>query len=93
MCSLIVFCFSLQGQDKVTIEGKVYIPKGGLNSGGIMVVNKNTGVGLFAELDGTFKITMKRKDTLLVSSTGYKTIYTTVLDSVKKNQLQYGLYT
>ncbi len=37
---------------------------------GLMVVNKTTGLGIFGQTENTFSITIHKKDTLLVTSSG-----------------------
>ncbi len=50
----------------------------------LMIINLNTGQGVFGKADGTFSVQAGRTDTILVASTGYEYKRITVYDSLPK---------
>lgn len=71
---------------KVTISGKAYdgedknlpLPK-------VMVINKSTNQGIFADAEGKFTIQAKQTDTLIFSALGFMMKKITLKDSIAKN--------
>ena len=51
----------------------------------LMIINLNTGQGVFGKADGTFLVHAGRTDTILVASTGYEYKRITVYDSLPKS--------
>jgi len=69
----------------VSIVGKVYDrdnPQALLNK--LMVINKRTNMGIFANADGTFKISAEQSDTILFSALGYLQKKICLADSAPK---------
>jgi hypothetical protein len=50
----------------------------------VMVVNQRTHQGVFGDYSGSFEISIKKTDTIIVASTGYSTIKISLRDSVFK---------
>lgn len=71
---------------KVTISGKAYngedkllpLPK-------LMIINKNTNQGVFADVEGKFTIQAKQTDTLLFSALGFMIKKISLKDSIAKS--------
>lgn len=91
-----VFCFFiglttqiLFAQDSVStvhISGYAYDDKeSSRRLDDLMIINLNTGQGVFGKADGTFSISADRTDTILVASTGYEYKRVTVFDSIVKS--------
>lgn len=76
----------LRAQDEnqnVHISGYAYDSKeSGRRLDDLMIINLNTGQGIFGKADGTFSVNVGRTDTLLVASTGYEYKRITVFDSI-----------
>ncbi|HNQ62253.1 MAG TPA: hypothetical protein PKJ62_07680 [Bacteroidia bacterium] len=51
----------------------------------LMIINLNSGQGVFGKADGTFSINADRTDTILIASTGYEYRRITVYDSTLKD--------
>ncbi|TAH42237.1 MAG: hypothetical protein EYC69_06300 [Bacteroidetes bacterium] len=51
----------------------------------LMIINLNTGQGVFGKADGTFSVQAGRTDTILVASTGYEYKRIMVFDSLEKS--------
>lgn len=89
LCVLAVIFFSHNGfsqndTDRVRLIGQVYDPYLSDLSYSVMVVNKSTGRGTYGETDGGFNITFNKKDTILISTRGYKLIKLCFADSAYK---------
>lgn len=93
--SRFVFCLSLilsivttdllAQQSLITVKGKVSAQE--LIVGNrVMVINKATGRGSFAEPDGSFSYAIQKSDTLIISYTGYKTEKLCFRDSVYRKE-------
>ena len=73
---------------RITITGKVFDaehPAEALFD--LMIVNQNTGQGFFGKTDGSFKTTLGKNDTLMISAVGY-----TILKFCFKDSLSHENY-
>ena len=69
---LILFSIPSFSQNPVTVTGKVFDAENAAASFPVlMIVNLSTQRGIFGNADGTFSTTLQKKDTLLISATGY----------------------
>lgn len=74
------------GQDSlVTVRGQVYGVNGNTDLLTLFVVNQASGTGNFGNPNGTFEITVNRKDTIMIGSIGYFTERICMNDSVGKD--------
>lgn len=64
------FCFAQSDTLDITVTGRV-TGEAGLPLSNVMVVNKNTQQGMFADAENKFTVKINRNDTLLVAATGY----------------------
>src|SRR5436190_11477818 len=85
---LAVFHTSAQDSShvKITITGKVFDatqPSQALFD--LMIINQRTGQGFFGKTDGTFKTTIEKNDTLMISSEGYSIARLCFRDSVQQD--------
>lgn len=69
----------------VRIHATVSDPNDPLALFNLMVVNKRLATGTFGNTDGTFTISARKCDTILVGSIGYETTPFTVCDSATKD--------
>ncbi|MFM7725463.1 MAG: hypothetical protein ACKO7B_02080, partial [Flavobacteriales bacterium] len=78
------------GQDTlVVVSGKAYDAKEPARRlQDLMIINLRTSQGFFGKADGTFSISIKRSDTVLVASTGYDFMYFAFGDSLEKPAYQ-----
>lgn len=92
--SLTLLSFTLYAQDtaSVVISGKVIDTNSYRPYYNLMVINKSTGIGHFGSSTGKFSINIQKKDTVLLSITGYKTIKVCVQDSVYKSKYNFNFY-
>jgi hypothetical protein len=68
----ILFCKFSFSQPFISVSGKVYDAENSSNSFPVlMIVNLSTQHGVFGNADGTFNTNFQKKDTLLISATGY----------------------
>ena len=65
----------------ITIRGNVKDTSFSVGFYNLVVINKTVGKGIFGEYDGSFTITVKKKDEIGVSVVGYQTIYLSFKDS------------
>ncbi len=72
-----------ESQQTVHISGYAFDNKdAGRRLDDLMIINLNSGQGVFGKADGTFSISAGRTDTILVASTGYEYKRITVYDSI-----------
>ncbi len=71
-------------QDQVTIHGQVVSPTQERTYYDLMIVNKRTRSGTFGNADGSFTVTARQTDTLLIGSVGHVTQAISMRDSVPK---------
>ena len=76
----------------VTVQGKVIDTSFVVGFYNLVVVDKSVGKGIFGEYDGTFSITVKKKDVIGVSVVGYQTLYLSFKDSTYKDTFDVKLY-
>lgn len=76
--SIFIFLFLLLSlklfpqQNNITVSGKVFdTENNSLSFPVLMIVNLSTQRGIFGNSDGTFTTSLQKKDTLLISATGY----------------------
>jgi hypothetical protein len=80
-------CLSLYSYSQkmtITISGQAYDRESKLPLPKLMVINKRTGVGLFADSESKFSISAKQTDTILFSAIGFKMKKICLRDSVEK---------
>ena len=81
--------FSQTIPETVQISGRAYDTKNvGRRLDDLMIINLNSGQGVFGKADGTFLVNAKFTDTILVASTGYEYRRITVFDSIPKSSYQ-----
>ncbi len=87
---LLLFCnFCLLSQNAIVIKGKAFdkddaklpLPK-------LMIINKRTNNGTFADTEGRFSIEAKQTDTILFSSIGFIIKKICLKDSIAKKQYE-----
>ena len=85
---ILFFCTGnlVHSQDKVTIRGQVYGMNNTTDLLTLFVVSQENKIGNFGNPNGTFEISIKRKDTVLIGSIGYFTAKICVADSAVKNE-------
>lgn len=69
----------------VRIHGQVSDPTDPVASFNLMVVNKRLGTGTFGNTNGTFSISVRKCDTILVGSVGYETQPIVMCDSAMQS--------
>jgi hypothetical protein len=82
-CTLLLTGVQAQSTDSipiVTVRGQVFTPDGSPMVN-LFVINKRLQQGNFANPNGSFKITMRRNDVLVVGSYGYKNVEISIEDS------------
>lgn len=70
----------------VTIHGQAYDKESKLPLPRLMVINKRTNNGLFADSEGKFSISALQTDTLVLSAIGFKVKKITLKDSVARKE-------
>jgi hypothetical protein len=81
-------CFALWSYAQkatVTISGQAYDRESKLPLPKLMIINKRTGVGVFADSESKFSISAKQTDTLIFSAIGFKMKKICLRDSTEKN--------
>lgn len=73
LLALLMACSTLFAQDEVTVKGTVRGGDGERTFYDLMIVNRRTRTGTFANSDGTFSVRAQRNDTLLIGAGGYVT--------------------
>ena len=76
----------------ITVQGKVLDTNFNVGFYNTVVVNKSVGKGIFGEYDGSFKITVKKKDMIGVSVVGYQTYDLSFKDSSYKDTFEVTIY-
>ena len=74
------------GQSLVKITGQVYDKESKLPLQKLMVINKRTSNGVFADAEGNFSIYAFQSDTILVSALGFRLKKICLKDSVAKDK-------
>ncbi|OFY85536.1 MAG: hypothetical protein A3F72_10210 [Bacteroidetes bacterium RIFCSPLOWO2_12_FULL_35_15] len=87
---LMGFPFLLFSQPLITISGQAYDKESKLPLPKLMVINKRTNNGIFADAEGKFLISAKQTDTILFSAIGFKLKKICLKDSSLK--ATYNLY-
>jgi hypothetical protein len=80
--SLSIFCYSQKAT--ITISGQAYDRESKLPLPKLMVINKRSGVGVFADSESKFSISAKQTDTILFSAIGFKMKKICLRDSSEK---------
>lgn len=86
--TILAFVFmipSLLGAQPVIVNGKARNINNQNDFVGLMVVNKQSGQGKFAEAGGVFTVKCNKSDTLLVGARGYHTYEIVLADSADKS--------
>jgi hypothetical protein len=76
----------------VTVNGSVEDSIFNVGFYDLVVVNKSVGKGIFGNSDGSFSITVKKKDKIGISVVGYQTIYLSFADSAYKKVYNVNLF-
>ncbi|MGZ4075657.1 MAG: carboxypeptidase-like regulatory domain-containing protein [Bacteroidia bacterium] len=85
--TVVFFSFHLNAQTLVTVSGKAYDKENkSLPLTKLMVINKRTNNGIFADAEGHFSISILQSDTLIFSAIGFKVKKISLKDSIIKNQ-------
>jgi hypothetical protein len=84
----VIFCDVLQSKAQTTIRvlGQAFDSETKLPIPNLMVVNKRTNVGEFANNEGVFDLNIQKHDTLILSSLGYIVKKISFSDSLNKKQ-------
>ena len=82
--------FYLLSQPLITISGQAYDKESKLPLPKLMVINKRTNNGVFADVEGRFSISVRQTDTILFSAIGFKLKKICLKDSTQKSI--YNLY-
>jgi hypothetical protein len=77
--------FSYSQKASITISGQAYDKESKLPLPKLMVINKRTGVGVFADSESKFSIAARQTDTILFSAIGFKMKKICLKDSAEKN--------
>lgn len=84
----IIFLICLKGityAQEVKICAKVQCEDGQTTFSNLLIINKQTSIGVFGNPDGTFCVKAKKGDTLIISSVGYNRFYISTADSILKD--------
>ncbi len=73
-------------QKTITISGQAYDRESKLPLPKLMVINKRTGNGVFADSESKFSISAKQTDTILFSAIGFKMKKICLRDSLEKDR-------
>ena len=84
--SIICFCIDLGAQTAITINGQAYDKDSKLPLPKLMIINKRTNIGIFADAEGKFSINTLQSDTIMLSALGFKLKKITLKDSTAKKQ-------
>ncbi|MFT4603215.1 MAG: hypothetical protein ACI857_003403 [Arenicella sp.] len=76
----------------VTVHGNVKDSVFNVGFYDLVVVNKSVGKGIFGNSDGSFSITVKKKDKIGISVVGYQTLYISFADSSYKKRYSVNLF-
>lgn len=86
---LVILTFSFfytSAQNIVTISGQAYDKESKLPLPKLMIINKRTSNGVFADSEGKFIITALQSDTIMLSALGFKLKTICLKDSAAKDQ-------
>lgn len=76
----------------ITVKGQVIDTNFSVGFYNMVVMNKSAGKGIFGEYDGSFTITVRKKDQIGVSVVGYQTAYISYKDSVFRDTFYVKIY-
>lgn len=82
---VLIFPLLNKAQSLVIISGQVYDKESKLPLPKLMVINKRTNNGIFADEEGNFSIKVLQSDTILFSAVGFKLKKICLKDSIPKN--------
>lgn len=82
---LAISCTQMAGQELVVVEGQAYEKDSKLPLPKLMVINKRTNQGIFADSEGKFAVKIKQSDTLIFSAVGFIFKKVSIADSVPKS--------
>lgn len=88
--ALLFSCFGFSqadSLDKLTVSGRIIDAETAIGIANLMVLNKTTGSGAFGKMDGSFSISIKTLDTLLIGGVGYQTQQLYFGDTVTSNSV------
>ena len=82
----VFLCFGLNihAQPTVAVLGQAYDKDSKLPLSKLMIINKQTNIGTFADAEGKFSITALQSDTIMLSALGFKLKKICLKDSVAK---------
>ncbi len=83
---VLMFVFYSSRSQTIIITGQAYDNESKLPLSKIMVINKRTNNGMFADAEGKFAISVLQSDTLMLSALGYKLKKISFKDSTWKKQ-------
>ncbi len=88
---LILFFFKITSnrvlaQESIILEGQAYDKDSKLPLPKLMVINKTTNQGVFADAEGRFLLKIKQSDTLILSAIGFNLKQISLVDSVTKSK-------
>lgn len=88
---VLFFSVSSFSQNLVTIKGHAYDNADKLPLSHLMVINKRTNHGVFADADGKFVLSVFKTDTLILSALGFQLKKICLIDSVQKEQYLFSI--
>jgi hypothetical protein len=86
LLTVILASSQIKAQTNIRLLIQVFDAETKLPIPNVMLVNKRTNVGVFANNEGVFDLKINKTDTLLLSSLGYFVKTLTLKDSVSKNE-------
>lgn len=86
ICLLLVFSLAAHSQKTIIISGQAYDKESKLPLPKLMVINKRTGNGTFADSESKFAISAKQSDTILFSAIGFKMKKICLKDSAENDR-------
>ena len=84
--STIGFCINISAQNTVKINGQAYDKDSKLPLPKLMIINKRTNIGIFADTEGKFSINALQSDTIMLSALGFKLKKITLKDSTTRKE-------
>ncbi len=72
LCAACILSQAHMFAQQITVSGKVVDRHGYASLSHTMVVNQHSGIGAFANSDGTFSLSLDRNDTLLITARDYQ---------------------
>ena len=82
--ALLFFPFFNNAQSVITVSGQAYDKESKLPLPKLMIINKRTNHGIFADAEGKFSITVQQSDTIMLSAIGFKLKKISLRDSTSK---------